>query len=487
MKNNMILNKIISFAFIALAIVCLSACTDDASNDKDDINNSGSVTNPDDDAWALMTEPRMIDILSVENEDVFEKGYYEFFFDYEYDEYADINYQIDITGEFSRRWDFDTDWKIYVSDKKLNEHYIEYMIENKEPTLENEGRFDIHSGQWIYLYCEHNSLNYDEPNDAGYEIYYAGYAGKTEVTPEMEFERFMSGTLNLLPEMGYYTCDVTGDGYDDFCTCRMYGSGMVRIQCVVYDARIHDSYVLDGYNYDYSIVEVKDGKLILEESGPNGYGDPIIKTVGTAEIEDGQLVFVKEMSERDIRDLGDFSEDWVEEKLKEVKITSAEEIEYVRWVDDEKNALQIGIRFEWPSEDRYTDHKRDIFVFKDAVKPLSVVYSVDEAGGQDRMVFADPTFEAHFEDVNFDGSDELIIQRGTNGMSSMVMYSAYELKDDEYVFFPAFEWIYSYTVNLDDRTIECVRTSGDSENKTYITTYTYEDGKYYKTGETVTE
>ena len=480
MNNNKYLKKIISFAVIAFSIACLCACTDDAPNDPD----NKTVSDPDDD-WILMTEPRMTSLVRIENEDAFENRYYEYFFDYE-EEY-DIVYQLNVKAEFRRLWDYDTDWKVYVSDRKLGNDYIEYMIENNEPTLVNEGELEIHSGQWIYFYCEHNSSNSDKPNKAGCEIYYYGLPSSIAMTPEMEFENYMVTNLGLPADLGYHTCDVTGDGYDDFCTCRMYGSGMVRIQCVVYDAKMHDCYVLDGYNYDYSIVEVKDGKLILEESGPNGYGDPIIKTVGTAEIEDGQLVFVKEMSERDIRDLGDFSEDWVEEKLKEVKITSAEEIEYVRWVDDEKNALQIGIRFEWPGEDRYTDHKRDIFVFKDAVKPLSVVYSVDEAGGQDRMVFADPTFEAHFEDVNFDGSDELIIQRGTNGMSSMVMYSAYELKDDEYVFFPAFEWIYSYTVNLDDRTIECVRTSGDSENKTYITTYTYEDGKYYKTGETVTE
>ena len=186
-------------------------------------------------------------------------------------------------------------------------------------------------------------------------------------------------------------------------------------------------------------------------------------------------------------DFGDFSGEWIDEKIKEISITSAEEIEYVRWVDDTENALQIGIKYQMPSEDRWCDHKKDYFVFKDDCKPLLVDYSFEEKTGTDRMVFANPTFESHFEDVNFDGLDELIIHRGTNGNSGMEMYSAYELKDGEYVFFPAFEWIYSYTVNWDDKTIECVRTSGDSENKTYITTYSYEDGKYYKTGERESE
>ncbi len=58
------------------------------------------------------------------------------------------------------------------------------------------------------------------------------------------------------------------------------------------------------------------------------------------------------------------------------------------------------------------------------------------------------------------------------------MYSAYEYKDGEYVFFPAFEWIYSYTVNTDNNTIECVRYSGDAEHLKYVTVYQYKDGKY---------
>ena len=50
--------------------------------------------------------------------------------------------------------------------------------------------------------------------------------------------------------------------------------------------------------------------------------------------EDDNLVFIKELSEKDLMDFGDFSGEWIDEKIKEISITSAEEIEYVRWVDD---------------------------------------------------------------------------------------------------------------------------------------------------------
>ena len=60
----------------------------------------------------------------------------------------------------------------------------------------------------------------------------------------------------------------------------------------------------------------------------------------------------------------------------------------------------------------------------------------------------------------------------------MIMFSAYEYIDGEYVFFPAFEWIYSYTVNTENNTIECVRYSGDAEHLKYVAVYQYKDGKY---------
>lgn len=90
----------------------------------------------------------------------------------------------------------------------------------------------------------------------------------------------------------YWLVDVTGDGCVDLCTCKMYGSGMVRTHTIVFDPLNHERYLLDGYNYDYVIDGVTDGRLVVVKRGHNGYGDPITETCGTAVLEDGQLIFV---------------------------------------------------------------------------------------------------------------------------------------------------------------------------------------------------
>ena len=86
--------------------------------------------------------------------------------------------------------------------------------------------------------------------------------------------------------------DITGDGCVDLCAGRMFGSGMVRIQMVVYDPLARERYILDGYNYYYGISGIEDGRLVVFEEGPYGYGDPLTKTFGTAILEEGRLVFV---------------------------------------------------------------------------------------------------------------------------------------------------------------------------------------------------
>ena len=54
----------------------------------------------------------------------------------------------------------------------------------------------------------------------------------------------------------------------------------------------HERYILDGYNYYYFIEGVSDGRLVVVECGPYGYGDPLTDTRGTVAFEDGRLVFV---------------------------------------------------------------------------------------------------------------------------------------------------------------------------------------------------
>ena len=95
----------------------------------------------------------------------------------------------------------------------------------------------------------------------------------------------------------FYLFDVTGDGCVDVCTHQMWGSGMVRTHTIVFDPLSHERYILDGYNYDYVVRGVEDGRLVVMKRGPNGYGDPITETFGTVVLEDGQLVFVPDEPE----------------------------------------------------------------------------------------------------------------------------------------------------------------------------------------------
>ena len=89
--------------------------------------------------------------------------------------------------------------------------------------------------------------------------------------------------------------DVTGDGCVDLVSGRMFGSGMVRLELVVFDPLAHEKYVLDGYNYDYYVRDVSADRLVVVERGPNGYGDPVKEKTGTIVLEDGHLVFVPDM------------------------------------------------------------------------------------------------------------------------------------------------------------------------------------------------
>jgi hypothetical protein len=179
----------------------------------------------------------------------------------------------------------------------------------------------------------------------------------------------------------------------------------------------------------------------------------------------------------DISPFGDFSEEWIVSSLDEIRLTVDSHVDFVRFVGEGHSCLQIGIAYDKVPENTWHDHKEDYFIFEDGTPILYVDYN-DIATGGDRIVFAEPTFEAHFEDVTFDGQDELVVYRGVNGMSGMKMYSAYEYIDGEYEFFPAFEWLYTYTVDSTNETIACFRTSGDSRNIEYTSVYKYENGEY---------
>ena len=186
----------------------------------------------------------------------------------------------------------------------------------------------------------------------------------------------------------------------------------------------------------------------------------------------------------DISIFGDYSEKWIVDKTKEILISEDMEVAIVDWVDADKTCLQIAIAYKEMPEDRWTKHEEDYFVFKDDIKTLKVNYDFEHPGFE-HPVWDHPTFRSHFEDVNFDGVDDIIIHVGMNGFSGMQTYSAYEYKDGEYVYFSAFDnHIYSYKIDKVNETIICKRTSGDSQNILYTTVFKYENGDYVEIEET---
>ncbi|MBR0266630.1 MAG: hypothetical protein IJQ71_04235 [Clostridia bacterium] len=99
------------------------------------------------------------------------------------------------------------------------------------------------------------------------------------------------------PRPLYLWFDVTGDGCVDFCSTRMFGSGMVRTEMTVYDPVLQKKYILDGYNYNFLPDSVTEDRLVVIKNGPHGYGEPIFDVRGTVILVDDLLLFVADPEE----------------------------------------------------------------------------------------------------------------------------------------------------------------------------------------------
>ena len=242
---------------------------------------------------------KKVEFLNIENEDIFDVGYYGMQFKYD-DREPSYAEKITVTINFDSKGDSNTNWEVFVTEHKLPDFDVNLSyLKAAKPDLTNEGSIEIVSGQWIYVHCTCNSETSEAPSKGSLKAYYYADTGNViTYSPDEEFYRYViSGSMNQMSEdtfleLPYYSADITGDGVEDRCTSRTTGSGMVRTQCLVYDMQNHKGYCLDGFNYDYYVVGVENGRLIVEERGPNGYGDPTTRVTGTVEIVDDQLVFV---------------------------------------------------------------------------------------------------------------------------------------------------------------------------------------------------
>lgn len=176
----------------------------------------------------------------------------------------------------------------------------------------------------------------------------------------------------------------------------------------------------------------------------------------------GKIEFEFQVSEEDLEeepkiipvDIEEY--DFGNEELKaciqaNVVLEEGTEIEDIGWVDEEKTCMRVSIRYQETPQYRNYDHKDDYFFFieEDIIKVLYVDYPND--ANMTREVWADPDFNAHFEDVNFDGNDDLIIALGLQGDDAK--YCAYLYTEKGYEYCPSFEKISQYEVDYEKEQI----------------------------------
>lgn len=117
---------------------------------------------------ALEEEPPMCFLVELKNEDIFEKGYYEYYF-------SVFTSGILYIGSDSDP-ETDIEWKVYVSDTELSEEEI-YALDEEEPLAVNKGEIEVERGKWIYILCNINAKTSDEPSDSMFNIIsYRDYA-----------------------------------------------------------------------------------------------------------------------------------------------------------------------------------------------------------------------------------------------------------------------------------------------------------------------
>ena len=105
-------------------------------------------------------------------------------------------------------------------------------------------------------------------------------------------------------ENSIFIYDITGDGVEDLCTFVFFGSGMPRMDIVMFDVQNDKFYTLDGwdfrgaYGYNYMILSVEEYGVVISER--QFYPKENDAKFGLLTFEEGKLgmdEFVKESSE----------------------------------------------------------------------------------------------------------------------------------------------------------------------------------------------
>lgn len=158
------------------------------------------------------------------------------------------------------------------------------------------------------------------------------------------------------------------------------------------------------------------------------------------------------------------------------------EWEYKReWgrIDREKRCLRIWVRYKEPPPDNY-QHKEDYFFFVEGedIQVLHVDYPTKDFENieKDRYVWDACGFPAYFEDVTFDGQDDLILSLGHAGSRGDSVHAVYVYEEGFYCYKPGFEEIPNYEVDVEEQVIRGWANDSAVSSATYI--YKYQNGDF---------
>ena len=217
-------------------------------------------------------------------------------------------------------------------------------------------------------------------------------------------------------------------------------------------------------------------------------GNPVRDYTGLAHIPSIEYDMQEELSDIRMSFLSEKFQNYIRKELQDDSL----EVEWAEWMKNgSRDVLRVQIAYKEQPKADYK-HKEDYFFFMEegiSDPSKSQVLHVTYENGEDKTGSDGNTtrkrlrrgcdFTAVFEDVTFDGNNDLLIAVG--GDKGGEFYCAYVYENGFYRYEPSFEKIPCYKVDP-ERQLVC-GTLTDSDGRT-ISEWTY-NGEFVKTGETL--
>lgn len=164
-----------------------------------------------------------------------------------------------------------------------------------------------------------------------------------------------------------------------------------------------------------------------------------------------------------------------------IDLSDSTEVEGYEWMQyGNKQVLHVKIQYTDKPANNY-QHKEDYFFFTTWDAPVDVSYEDKgiHVGTEDECLNnhclgEGCDFDAHFEDVTFDGQMDLLISVGNSRHAEY--YCVYVYENGAFRFEKTFEHIPSYVVDKDQELIYGFDTDGVELN--YETVYEYKNGEF---------